>query len=64
MIRAVGSYEMKREPAECTPGREPGWYVVDRARIVAYCDTEEEARFVLTTFENLGELFEAASLKA
>ena len=46
-IDFVMELEVKREPAECTPGREPGWYVLDRNNIVAYCDTETEARNVV-----------------
>ena len=36
----------KRAPAETTPGREPGWYLKTGDRILADCDTEEEAKAV------------------
>jgi hypothetical protein len=37
---------VEREPAECTPGREPGWYVKNGPVILAHCRTAEEAHMV------------------
>lgn len=34
---------VERMPAETRPNREPGWYVIDRDKIFATCDREEEA---------------------
>ena len=54
-VRYVFDIRITREPAECTPGRDPGWYVQDRDKIVAYADTLEEARAVAEAFYLLPE---------
>lgn len=54
-IHYVYDITVTRQPAECTPGRTPGWYVQDRGKIVAYCDTEEEAGVVAAAFARLPE---------
>jgi hypothetical protein len=52
-IRFVMQVTIKREPAECTPGRDPGWYVKDRENIIAYTHTLEEANRVAAWLSTL-----------
>lgn len=45
-IRFVFNITCSRAPAETSPNEDPGWYVKDRDKIIAYCSTAEEADLV------------------
>ena len=52
-IRFVFDITTKQAPKETSPSGKPGWYVVDRDKIVAYCSTEEEAGRVAEDFSRM-----------
>ena len=53
-IRFAFNIVVQRAPQIRKPnGEDPGWYVVDRDKIVATCDTREEAGRVAEDFSRM-----------